>query len=146
MGKDMSNLESAIALAVDAHKGQVDKAGEPYILHPLRVMLRLDTFEERIVGILHDVVEDTAMTLENLREKGFADYIIDAIDSITKRTGEAYDAYVARAAKNSLARRVKIADLEDNIVLDRIKSPTRNDYERFERYRRALEFLQSHAE
>jgi (p)ppGpp synthase/HD superfamily hydrolase len=137
----MSGLEKAIAVAAAAHAGQVDKAGEPYILHPIRVMLRLHGDDARIAGVLHDVVEDTEWTLDGLSEAGFSDVVVDAVESVTRREHETYEAFIARASKNPIGRRVKIADLEDNLDLDRIPNPTAEDHARIEKYRRALEQL-----
>ena len=137
----MSTLAHAIAIAAEAHEGQLDKVGEPYILHPLRMMLRLSTPEERVVAVLHDVVEDCpGWTLERLRARGFAEAVVEAVDALTRRVeeGESYEAFVLRAAANPLARRVKLADLEDNSDLSRISDPTPADFERIEKYRRAI--------
>ena len=139
----MSTLERAIAIAAQAHAGQMDKAGAPYILHPLRVMLRLSSPEARIVGVLHDVVEDTSVTLENLREEGFSEAVLEAILSVTKRPGEEYEAFVLRAARDPIGRSVKLADLADNSDLSRIPDPTSKDFERLERYRRAIAAIQA---
>ena len=95
----MSTLERAIAIAVAAHAGQFDKAGRPYILHPLRVMLALDTTDDQIVGVLHDVVEDTDVTLEGLRAEGFSEVILAGLESVTKREGEDYPAFVPRGGQ-----------------------------------------------
>jgi (p)ppGpp synthase/HD superfamily hydrolase len=129
----MSLLEKALRLAVEAHWGQKDRARQPYILHPLRVMCRMETEEERIVAVLHDVVEDTRVTLDNLREQGFPESIVQAVDCLTKRQGEPYEAQIERAKANPVARRVKIADLEDNIE----RSRKRDETERLEKYRGA---------
>lgn len=134
----MSTLERAIAIAAKAHEGQVDKAGAPYVLHPLRLMLRLANTDERITAVLHDVVEDCGVSLEALRMEGFSEQVIEAIDSVTKRPGESYDTFVLRAASNPIGRRVKLVDLEDNSDLSRIANPTTRDYERVEKYRRAI--------
>lgn len=134
----MSTLEQAIAIAAKAHEGQVDKAGAPYVLHPLRLMLRLSGAEERITAVLHDVVEDCGISFETLRTEGFSEQVIEAIDSVTRRPEESYDAFVLRAASNPIGRRVKLADLEDNSDLSRIANPTTHDYERVEKYRRAI--------
>jgi (p)ppGpp synthase/HD superfamily hydrolase len=140
----MSTLEDAIALAALAHHGQVDKAGEAYILHPLRVMLRTGSDLERMVAVLHDVVEDTPYTLDALRRLGFPPEVVEAVDALTRREdeGESYEAFVLRAGRNPLARHVKIADLEDNMDMTRIADPQEKDHQRLERYRRALELLQ----
>lgn len=137
----MSTLERAIIIATQAHAGQTDKAGAPYILHPLRVMLMLATDAERIVGVLHDVVEDTAVTFNDLRAEGFTDEILAALESVTKRDGEEYEAFVLRAGQNPIGRSVKLADLRDNSDISRIASPTEKDYGRLEKYRRAIASL-----
>ena len=138
----MSTLERAIAIAAKAHEGQVDKAGAPYVLHPIRMMLRLPETDERITAVLHDVVEDCGISLEALRTEGFSEHVIEAIDSVTRRPEESYDAFVLRAASNPIGRRVKLVDLQDNSDLSRIASPTTHDYERVEKYRRAIQALE----
>ncbi len=138
------NLEQAIALAAKAHEGQVDKAGAPYILRPLRMMLRLENPEERIVAVLHDVVEDCGVTLERLRQEGFSETVIAAVDAVTRREPETYEEFVARAAGNQIGRRVKLADLEDNSDLSRIADPGPRDLERLEKYRRAIATLRAY--
>ena len=137
----MATLEKAIAIAAEAHAGQVDKAGAPYILHPLRLMLQLHTAEEQIVAALHDVVEDTAWTLERLRGEGFSEAVVTALDAVTRREEESYEAFVRRAADDPIARAVKRADLMDNLDIGRLSEPGEEDYRRMERYRRALGIL-----
>ncbi len=139
----MSTLAQAIALAAQAHVEQVDKAGQPYVLHPLRMMARLDGEAAQIVAVLHDVVEDTSLTLDDLRAAGFAPAIIDAIDCVSRRSTETYADFIDRLAPNALARQVKLADLEDNMDLRRIAEPTTEDFARLERYHRAWRQLQS---
>ena len=92
----MPSLEEAISLAVKAHQGQKDKAGASYILHPLRLMTRMETDTERIVAVLHDVIEDSAYSLEELSHEGYPQEIIDALDDLTRRKNEPYDAFIAR--------------------------------------------------
>src|SRR5262249_48563504 len=112
---DMSTIERAIAIAAEAHTGQVDKAGAPYVLHPLRMMLRMASNDERIVAVLHDVCEDCpCWTMVRLRKEGFAEHLIEALRSVTKRDGEDYEAFVRRAAGNRIGRQVKLADLRVN--------------------------------
>jgi (p)ppGpp synthase/HD superfamily hydrolase len=112
----VSTLERAIAIAVDAHAGQRDRSGAPYVLHPLRVMFRLATDEERIAGVLHDVVERSPdWTLGRLSAEGFATEVVRAVDALSRRDGETYEDYILRSATSDLARRVKIADLDDKI-------------------------------
>lgn len=115
----MSNLKLAIEIANSAHDGQLDKAGQPYILHPLRVMLSFEAEEDRIVGVLHDTVEDTYVTPQLLRRSGFSDRIIDAVLSVTRNRGESYEDFILRARENEIGRRVKLADIEDNLSPDR---------------------------
>jgi len=137
------NLERAIEIAVEAHKGQTDKAGAIYILHPLRVMMSLKTEEERICGILHDVVEDSDWSFERLGEEGFSDEIVEALRCLTKIHGENYEDFIVRVSTNPLARRIKLADVTDNMDLGRLGKPTDEDYKRVEKYERALAVLLS---
>ena len=127
-------LEKAIAIAVEAHRGQVDKAGKIYILHPMRVMLRGKNETEMIVGILHDTVEDTPVTLDMLRLEGFSDDILAAIACITKHKDEEYGHFIERVCTNPLATQVKLYDIEDNLNRDRIPFPTSRDNARFLKY------------
>lgn len=133
--------EKAIHIAVRAHHGQRDKAGQPYISHPLRVMLQMTTDLERIVAVLHDVVEDTPVTLARLKRAGFPQAVLDAVDCLTKREGESYDQSIQRAKSNAIARQVKLADLEDNLDLRRLPHVTEADQRRLEKYRRSREEL-----
>jgi GTP diphosphokinase / guanosine-3',5'-bis(diphosphate) 3'-diphosphatase len=135
----VSTLERAIAIACEAHAGQVDKAGQPYILHPLRLMLRMSTEAERITAVLHDVVEDSAFTLEDLMAERFALEVVRAVDALSRREGEEYMEFVRRAAADPIAGPVKRVDLEDNLDLTRIPNPSVRDLERMRRYQRALE-------
>lgn len=131
----MATLERAIEIAAKAHAGQRDKAGQPYILHPLRVMLRVHGDSERIAAVLHDVVEDTAVTLQQLRESGFAADVVEAVDALTKRTGETRMVAAARASRNRIALVVKLADNAENMDLGRIPAPTAADLARLEEYK-----------
>lgn len=114
-----SLLDRALGLAVDAHAGHRNSAGGAYILHPLSVMARVGTDVERVVAILHDTVENGSdrISLARLRAEGFPEEIVEAIDCLTRRDGEEYDAFIERLAPNDLARRVKLADLADNLDL-----------------------------
>lgn len=135
-------LEKAIQIAVKAHEGQKDKAGQPYILHPLRVMLRTDSEIERICAVLHDVIEDTPITLQILRDEGFAPEVLNVLDLLTKRKGESYDDFINRILTNETACRVKLADLADNMNLSRIQTPSEEDYKRVGKYQRAVSRIQ----
>ena len=139
----MSDLERAIAIAVAAHRGQHDKAGRPYILHPLRVMHGCTTDEERIVAVLHDVLEDTGVTASDLRQEGFGEGVIAALECLTKREGEAYEAFISRVAINPLARKVKIRDLLDNMDCTRLPTFGEGDALRMTRYVQALARLRA---
>lgn len=130
-------IEDAIVLATQSHRGQVDKAGAPYILHPLRVMLRLKGEADRIAAVLHDVIEDTRITEEFLREQGYREEVLRALDALTRREGESYADFIERVAGNPLARRVKLADLADNLDASRLPEITPKDRERLARYQAA---------
>jgi (p)ppGpp synthase/HD superfamily hydrolase len=134
-------LEKALALALKAHKGQKDDNGAPYILHPLRVMEGVRTPVEKIVAILHDIVEDTDYTFKDLRKEGFTKEIIAALDCVTKREGEDYEVFVRRSAGNPIARQVKFADLEDNMRLLRRGEVDKKSLSRLNRYMRAWRYL-----
>ena len=136
-----ATIEDAISIAAHAHKGQKDKAGAPYLLHPLRMMLRMDSEAAMMAAVLHDVVEDTDWTLERLREEGFSDEVLEAVDCLTHREGEGYQEFVERLRTNPIARQVKIADLEDNMNVRRINQLGSKDLERLEKYHRAWRVL-----
>ncbi len=137
------SLDDAIVLALEAHRGQVYPAPEPepYIFHPLRVMLGVTSRVAQIVAVLHDVVEDSDTTLSALAELGFSQAILDALDCITHRPGEAYEDYVDRLAANPVARQVKLSDLRDNLANNRALPPTSGNLARIARYERALRAL-----
>ena len=141
-------LEKAIKIAVDAHRGQVDKGGSPYILHPLRVMLSVNE-QARVAAVLHDVIEDTELTIDDLHKQGIDEASLEAITSLTKQEGEhskdegGYAKFVERIMKNPLAREIKKADIKDNMNIDRIPNPTEKDYARVEKYKQALSVLNS---
>jgi len=137
----MSILERAIEIAAKAHAGQVDKAGQPYILHPLRVMLRVSSEHERIAAVLHDVVEDTDVSLERLVAEGFPPEVIAAVDALTKRPGESRLDAAHRAAADKIGRKVKLADNAENMDLSRIQNPTTRDIARVEEYKAVREIL-----
>jgi (p)ppGpp synthase/HD superfamily hydrolase len=137
-------LNRAIEIAVKGHRGQFDKAGKPYILHPLRVMVSLDNEDEMICAILHDIIEDTKIRTQDLISEGFDQKIIDAILSVTKSDIDTdYFDFIRRAKENPIGRKVKIADLKDNLNLDRISDPSPEDFRRIEKYRKALHILEA---
>lgn len=142
----MSTLERAIQIAAAAHAGQIDKAGQPYILHPLRVMLRVTSEHERIAAILHDVVEDTDITHEQLATEGFDRHVMMAVEALTKHPGETRLQAAARAAADPIARAVKLADNTENMDLSRITSPTEKDFARLREYEEVRALLLSQVE
>ena len=154
----LSDLNRAISIAVEAHQDQYDKGGHPYILHPLRVMNALRTTEEMIVGVLHDVVEDCSdkgFRWSFLESEGFDAAVLEALHSVTKTPEEeatlkslsgeervtAYLQFVARAKNNAIGRRVKRADIFDNLNVTRIGELTEKDLARLNQYKRAIEYL-----
>lgn len=140
-------LEDALILAAEKHRGQHDKAGQPYILHPLRVMQNLGaaTEHERMAALLHDVVEDCNVSLGDLRALNYPEEVVAAVDLLTKNDEgkRDYQKAIERVAPNPIARRVKIADLTDNLNIKRIANPTAKDFERLEKYRVAKAYLES---
>ncbi len=135
-------LESAIATAAKAHEGQTDKAGKPYILHPLRVMLNVKGgIPEQCAAVLHDVIEDTDITSDTLLKLGFSKEVVDAVVLLTRSKDEDYMEYVKRLKANPIARAVKLADLSDNMDMSRIPNPTEKDLARLEKYKKAKSIL-----
>lgn len=137
----MSNYELALKIATEAHKGQVDKAGVPYINHPLTVASLVDTEEEKIVALLHDTIEDTSITEQDLIDYEFPNEIVEAVKLLTHNKNVPYMDYVAKIKDNELARKVKIADLTHNSDLSRLKEITDKDKKRYEKYQKALLYL-----
>lgn len=130
----MSTIEKAIEIAAREHAGDVDKAGSPYLFHPLRLMFAVTTPFEQMAAVLHDVVEDTPVTLEELEREGFHPDVLAAVEALTKRPGEARLESATRAAANPIARVVKLADVTDNMDLGRISDPTDKDFDRLKDY------------
>ena len=119
-----------------------DKGGAPYIDHPLRVMAAVVGEQAKIVAVLHDVIEDCpGWTLERMKGEGFAARVLAGLDAVTKRKGEDYMDFVRRACADPIGRKVKIADLTDNMDLNRIRNPTLKDRTRIEKYKAALELI-----
>lgn len=138
-----SQSEKAYEIAKRAHLGQIDKAGEDYIKHPEKVASFVNSDEEKAVAYLHDVIEDTELTLEDLREYGFSEEVLKAVDVITKKKGQDYQTYLNSVKENKLARVVKLADLRHNSDLTRLINITEKDIERKEKYQKAIDFLNS---
>ena len=136
------NTNKALGLAYEAHKGQLDKSGVPYVFHPLHLAEQMDDEESIVAALLHDVVEDTAYTLEDLRAMGFPARALEAVALLTHDPAEPYLSYVARVKENPIARRVKLADLRHNSDLSRISRVTERDLERVKKYDAAIRLLE----
>lgn len=134
-------LEKAIQIAIEAHQGQTDRAGTSYILHLIRVMNAGQTKNEKICGILHDLVEDTPWTFEALRKEGFSEEVISALVCVTKQPNETYTHFIERIKKNSLATKVKLNDLRDNMDITRLTFITEEDTQRLSKYLKAYHSL-----
>ncbi len=143
--KDNELVELAAKICVERHAGQTDKVGQPYILHPMRVALKCDTPEQKIVAFLHDVVEDCGVTAEELLVDGFSPEIVEAILSVTKREGETYEDFVRRANQNPIGRIVKLRDLEDNLNALRLDHFDADMAARYNKYLAARRYLLSNA-
>ena len=133
-------LDKAIKIAVDSHSGQTSKNGDPYILHPLRMMFQLDMIEEKIVAVLHDTIEKTQVDYGYLEDAGFSEKILFAVDSLSRRPDEDYDYYIHRVSKNKLATKVKVIDLNDNIS-SLAREPKKMNSNNYLKYQKALEYL-----
>ena len=137
----MNIVDKALEIAIKAHKGQRDLAGVDYIEHPKAVANLVNSDEEKAVAYLHDVLEDTYITEKDLLQIGIPNNIVLAVKVLTKEKNEPYTKYIERVKENKLASTVKIADLQHNMNLSRIPNPRKRDYERLEKYKRALTFL-----
>lgn len=132
----------AIKYMFKLHRDQTDRSGLPYVFHPWHVAESMDDEASTIVALLHDSVEDTEITLDELKEMGFSDEVIQALDLMTHRDGDDYFVYVRRLAHNPLARKVKLADLKHNSDISRLETVTDKDLERAEKYKKAIEYLE----
>jgi len=135
------SVEKALELALEAHENQKDKAGEEYILHPIRVMQSVEFKDEKVVALLHDVVEDSSKSFEDLEEH-FSEGIVSAVRCVTKKENESYSQFVGRAKSNSIAREVKMADIRDNMDLGRLEEVTEADLDRMKKYHKGLKYLE----
>ena len=139
----MSQLEAALQVMLDAHRGQTDKAGQPYVLHPLRLMARFQDEDQRLVALLHDVVEDGDVTPASLRALGFSEPVVVAVECLTRRSEETYEDFIARIRPNPLANSVKVEDIRDNLDVTRLRDLKDEDLERLRKYWKALQQLRS---
>ena len=134
-------IDIALAIAKKAHAGQVDKAGVDYIQHPLYVASQIKTEQEKAVALLHDVLEDSDITVADLLAYGLSNEVVTAVQTLTKKKGQSYQDYLGKVKSNNLARVVKLADLKHNSDLSRLKSVTDTDYDRVEKYKKAIRYL-----
>jgi (p)ppGpp synthase/HD superfamily hydrolase len=141
MMTDNELLEKAALICITNHAGQTDKAGKAYFQHPMRIALRCAGTEQKIVALLHDIIEDTSVTPEYLLEQGFSQTIVDAILSVTKHDGESYEDFVKRAAENPIGRVVKLRDRLDNLDVFRLAEVNSDDAQRLTKYLAAHRFL-----
>lgn len=134
-------LELALSTATEAHKGQFDKAGVDYIEHPIYVASQVDTEEEKAVALLHDVIEDSPFTSEELLLAGLPETVVAAVQILSKKKEQDYQTYLENVKSNPLARVVKLADLKHNSDLSRLGSVTDKDLERLKKYKKAIDYL-----
>ena len=137
----MGRYTAVLEFAMQKHDGQLDKAGKPYILHPIEVALSLYKESDKVVALLHDVLEDTDATIEDLKKIGVSEEEVEAIQLLTKPKKEDYIHYVKRVANNPIARHVKMADLKHNMDLSRLSEITDKDIQRVEKYKQAYQIL-----
>jgi (p)ppGpp synthase/HD superfamily hydrolase len=140
----MADLERALYLAVVAHQGQVDKVGAPYILHPLRLMLRAGSEEAKMVAVLHDTLEDTALTLAQVRAEGFSETVLTVLELLTHQPSHTYQEYMERVMTHPLAMQIKLLDLEDNMDVRRLQPElSERDRQRLAKYAHYWKLLRS---
>lgn len=137
----MDIIEKSLAIALKAYSGQQDKAGKTYILHPLRIMSKMDSEYEMSVALLHDVIEDSDYSGEDLLAEGIPLEVVEAVQLLSKIDGDTYDQFIDRLIGNTLAAKVKIADIEDNINILRLESVGEKDLERVAKYHKAWKKL-----
>ena len=142
----MNLLEKCIQFALEVHAGQRDRYGRPYILHPLYLMSQMDTEVEMMAAVLHDVIEDSDMTLDDLRQLGLPEEVVQAVSLLTHDESDSYDDYVRKLKPNRIARKIKLADLLHNMDIRRMDRVTEKDAARLDKYRRAWERLTTDAQ
>lgn len=137
----MSKIDDVLKFAYEKHKGQFDKAGVPYILHPLHVALQMETEDEKIVALLHDTLEDTDATIEDFKGLGLSEEIISSIKLLTRSKDMPYMEYIKIISTDKLAKKVKLKDLEHNLDDSRFKGDKNKTESLMKRYKKAYEFL-----
>ncbi len=138
---NMNIIEKSLEVALRAYAGKKDKAGKTYILHPLRIMGNMACVEEMSAALLHDVIEDSDITAQYLLEEGIPSNIVDAVTLLTKQDGQTYEEFINNIKDNTLARKIKIADIEDNINILRLNKVKTTDLERIKKYHKAWNTL-----
>lgn len=138
----MALIEIALERALLAYRGKRDKAGQAYVLHPLRLMAKMHDEISQVVSLLHDVIEDSDVTAEDLRADGFPEIVIEAVVALTRQAGESYMAFIERLKPNEIARKVKLADIEDNLNVLRLVELNEQDLRRVQKYHKAWHNLQ----
>ena len=138
---EQSMVDLALSIARQAHEGQLDKAGVNYIEHPIYVASQVATEEGKAVALLHDVIEDSHYTAEELLQAGLPETVVTAVQILSNKKGQDYQTYLENVKSNSLARVVKLADLKHNSDLSRLSSITEKDRERLKKYKKAIDFL-----
>ena len=141
LDKDKQMYINAVNLMLKQHAGQKDKAGKDYYFHPMRVSANCTSLKAKMAALLHDTVEDTGMTFDELKNEGFSEDVINGIKSVTRQNGESYADFIARAAKDEIGRKVKIHDLEDNMDIRRLPNLTENDWHRLNKYLHSWRYL-----
>ncbi len=136
-------IRKAMNLCYRAHRDQLDKAGVPYVFHPIHLAEQMSDEDTIITALLHDVMEDTGLCLEDLRQEGYPEPVLEALDILTRRETEEYTDYIERVQENPMARIVKLADLRHNSDLSRLPCVTPRDLERAEKYRKAIARLET---
>lgn len=134
-------VKKAMRTAYKAHEGQVDIAGMPYIFHPIHLAEQMDTEDSICLALLHDIVEDTDLTIKELRKRGFKEEVLIALELITKKPDEEYFSYIKKVKESPLATQVKIADLKHNMDVSRLKKPSKYSEKRIKKYKKALSLL-----
>ena len=134
-------LELALSIATKAHRGQFDKVGIDYIEHPIYVASQVDSEEEKAVALLHDVIEDSSVTADELLNAGLPETVVTAVQILSKKKGQAYQTYLKTVKSNPLARAVKLADLKHNSDLSRLETITDKDLEGLEKYKKTIDYL-----
>lgn len=144
----MRSIGEVLAFVKDKHKGQVDKAGKPYIFHLVEVAMNVPAYcpNGTYTGLLHDILEDTDTTPQELLDFGIDPEVVETVIVLTRKNNESYMDYIKRVAENFLARNVKMTDLKHNMQIDRIPNPTETDYKRLEKYKKAYDYLKEYNE